>query len=92
MRRNIKRNLPTFNVVSFMDVSPSPVRRKVAFTIQEEQDIVNASVRVNEDIPVEDNANISASFVFDEGELSNESDSASSVDDENTQKSTVYSK
>jgi hypothetical protein len=36
-----------------MDVSPSPVRRKVAFTIQEEQDIVNASLRVNEDIPVE---------------------------------------
>jgi hypothetical protein len=68
------------------------VRRKVAFTIQEEQDIVNASVRVNEDIPVEDSANISASFVFDEGELSNESDSDSSVDDENTQKSTVYSK
>ena len=92
MRRNIERNLPTFDVVSFTDASPSPVRRKVAFTIQEEQDIVSASVRVNEDIPVEDNAKISAPFVFDEGEPSNESDSASSVDDENTQKSTVYSK
>ena len=68
------------------------MRRKVAFTIQEEQDIVNASVRVNKYIPVEDSANISAPFVFDEGELSNESDSDSSVDDENTQKSTVYSK
>jgi hypothetical protein len=41
---------------------------------------------------LKDSAKIPAPFVFAEGELSNECDSDSSVDDENTQKSTVYSK
>ncbi len=92
MRRNIKRTLPSFDVISFTESSPTPVRRRIEMTTSQEQNFVSTCISENEDIPVEDTSNISIPFVFDEGELSGDSDSDNSDEDENAKNSTIYSK
>lgn len=93
MRRNIKRNLPGFDVVSFTDLSPSPVRRRVELATPQEPNFVDTCSRVNEDILVDVDANISTQFALDQREVSSDSDSAESSDEgESTQKTTTYGK